>query len=796
MDRSGVRECWNTVKKTRLFSVLVATLAASASLGLSETAQGQTLVPTIGTTPSLPTVNPTTAETVHSVIGVVVPTRPEQSDSPQTVESTTVPVSVRFGDPLPQPFAPPPPQPQLLSQTAETRDSTPDTVTNAGTLPIVPPVAPIETVLEGTNIPDQATPDELELTPRQPPVPNVQMDLPTRPETSPEAEAPPPTPPAVQPPVGQPSPPADTSEPRVLVAEVQVEGATPTLQNEVFQAIRTQPGQTTTRSQLQSDINAIFATGYFARVRAEPIDTPLGVRITFFVEPNPALRVVQVANAKVLPPDVVERIFSPLYGQILNLRQLQGGIQELNKWYQENGYVLAQVVDAPEISPDGTVTLQVAEGVIADIQVQFLNKDGEATDEAGNPIKGRTRPFIITREFETKTGEVFNRRRIEDDLKRVFGLGIFEDVRLSLNPGENPQEVVVVVNVIERNTGSIAAGAGISSASGVFGSVSYQEQNLGGNNQKLGAEIQVGQRELLFDVNFTDPWIAGDPYRTSYTVNAFRRRSISLIFDGGDPEVELPNGDRPRVVRTGGGISFSRPLQNGWSASTGLQYQHVTIRDADGDLSPKDEKGNDLSFSGTGKDDLLTLQFGMVNDRRDNAIRPTQGSLLRFGVEQSVPVGNGSIFFNRLRGSYSFYVPVQYVNFAKGPQALAFNFQAGTVIGDLPPYEAFSLGGVNSVRGYDEGEVGSGRSFVQASAEYRFPLFSIVGGALFVDFASDLGTGDNVPGNPAGIRGKPGWGVGYGAGVRIQSPLGAIRIDYGLNNEGDSRVHFGIGERF
>ncbi len=791
MDRSGVRECWNTVKKTRFSSVLVATLAASASLGLSEAARGETVVPTIGMIDPLPTASPTSPTPVNPNLGVVVPTNLDQGGSPSAVGSRTVPVSVVFGDPYPQPSVPTPQRPQILSQEAGT-----PSIINLEDPPADTPPASIESVPEGTDIPEQATPNELDLTPQKPPAPNIQMDLPTRPETSPGAEAPPPTPPVVLPPAGQPTPTPDTSEPRVLVAEVQVEGATPTLQNDVFQAIRTQPGQTTTRSQLQNDINAIFATGYFARVRAEPIDTPLGVRITFFVEPNPVLQAVKVSDTKVLPPDVVENIFSPLYGQTLNLRQLQGGIQELNKWYQENGYVLAQVVDSPDVSPDGTVTLQVAEGVIEDIQVQFLSKDGEATDEEGNPIKGRTRPFIITREFETQTGEVFNRQQIEADLKRVFGLGIFEDVRLSLNPGENPQEVVVVVNVIERNTGSIAAGAGISSASGIFGSVSYQEQNLGGNNQKLGAEIQVGQRELLFDVNFTDPWIAGDPYRTSYTVNAFRRRSISLIFDGGDPEVELPNGDRPRVVRTGGGISFSRPMKNGWSASTGLQYQHVTIRDADGDLSPVDEKGNDLSFSGTGKDDLLTLQFGMVNDRRNNAIRPTQGSLLRFGVEQSVPVGSGSIFFNRLRGSYSFYVPVQYVNFAKGPQALAFNFQAGTVIGDLPPYEAFSLGGLNSVRGYDEGEVGSGRSFVQASAEYRFPLFSILGGALFVDFASDLGTADDVPGNPAGIRGKPGWGLGYGAGVRIQSPLGAIRIDYGLNNEGDSRVHFGIGERF
>jgi len=594
----------------------------------------------------------------------------------------------------------------------------------------------------------------------------------------------------------------------VLVAEVVINGAQGQLEDEIFRVINTRAGRATTRSQLQADVNAIFATGYFASVDVLPEDTPLGVRVTFVVQANPVLRNVVVntvpegVGTPVLPQSVVDNIFSEQYGQILNLRQLQEGIKRLNQWYKDNGYDLAQVIDAQQVTADGRVTLVVAEGVVEDIRVRFLNKEGEATNEQDEPVRGRTRDFIITREVQLKPGDVFNRQTAQRDLRRVFGLGIFDDVRLSFAPGTDPRKVVVVVDVIEKNTGSLAAGAGISSASGLFGSVSYQQQNLGGNNQTLGAELQAGVRELLFDASFTDPWIAGDPYRTSYTVSVFRRRSISLIFDGGTEEVELPNGDRPRVRRTGGGISFTRPLSRDvftkadWTASLGLQYQRVSIRDNDGELSPEDELGNDLSFSGEGKDDLLTVQLGAVRDRRNNLLRPTQGSLLRLGVEQSIPVGQGNILLTRLRGSYSYYIPVNFTSFTTGSQALAFNIQGGTVLGDLPPYEAFSLGGSNSVRGYDEGDVGAGRSFIQATAEYRFPIISVVGGALFVDVASDLGSGSDVPGDPAGVRGKPGSGVGYGLGIRVQSPLGPIRIDYGFNDEGNSRLHFGIGERF
>jgi outer membrane protein insertion porin family len=650
--------------------------------------------------------------------------------------------------------------------------------------------------------PQQETPNQIQITPDTP-SPDNNVNPPAAQPSAPPA-----------PENAQPSQAPKVPEPQVLAAEVVVrspEGElSEELQNEVYRAIRTQPGRTTTRSQLQEDINAIFATGFFSDVRAQPEDTPLGVRVSFVVQPNPVLRDVQVqANAginvpSVLPERVVDEIFREQYGSILNLRRFQSGIKRLNKWYQDNGYVLAQVIEAPQVTADGTVNLSVAEGVVEDIQVNFRNKEGEETNERGEPIKGRTREFIITRELELKPGRVFNRNTVQKDLQRVYGLGLFEDVQVSLNPGQDPRKVIVVVNVDERNSGSVAAGAGISSASGLFGTVSYQQQNLGGNNQNLGAELQIGQRELLFDVRFTDPWIAGDPYRTSYTVNAFRRRSISLIFDGGEEEVNLPNEDEdtPRVLRLGGGVNFTRPLSRNplakseWTASAGLQYQQISIRDGDGDLSPEDELGNELSFSGEGKDDLLTLQLGAVRDRRNDPLRTTSGSLLRFGVEQSVPVGKGNILLNRLRGSYSQYLPVNFTNFSDGPETLAFNLQAGTVLGDLPPYEAFSLGGSNSVRGYDEGDVGSGRSFVQATAEYRFPIFAVVGGALFVDVGTDLGTGDNVPGDPAGVRGKPGTGFGYGVGVRVQSPLGPIRIDYGFNDEGDNRLHFGIGERF
>ncbi len=734
---------------------------------------------------------------------VIVPT----STTPTTAQTPQIINPNPTQQPSPAPVIPPPAsQQQTPSPTLDTTP-VPENVNPPTTQPLLP------TTPQPSSAPDIPLPGSQQRTPTPNPgaTPNPQnVNPPTTPGNT------------------QPNPAPEANDPRVLVSEVVVKSQagqlSAELEDQVYKVIRTQPGRTTTRSQLQEDINAIFGTGFFSNVQAAPEDTPLGVRVSFVVQPNPVLTKVQVeANpgtgvASVLPPNTVDEVFRQQYGKILNLRDLQEGIKQLNKRYQDQGYVLANVIGAPQVSENGIVTLQIAEGVVENIRVRFRNKDGQETDEKGQPIRGRTQNYIITRELELKPGQVFNRNTVQKDLQRVYGLGLFEDVNVSLDPGSDPSKVDVVVNVAERGSGSVAAGAGISSASGLFGTVSYQQQNLNGRNQKLGAEVEVGERELLFDLRYTDPWIAGDPYRTSYTVDVFRRSSISLIFQGKDQNIRTfdPNNptntnsqDTPRILRLGGGVTFSRPLSSNpyktsvWSASAGLQYQRVSARDANGNLrrtgaifdnnnGTRISQEIPLTLSGSGEDDLVLLQLGVQRDLRNNPLQPTNGSYLRLGIDQSIPVGLGSIFLTRLRGSYSQYLPVKLISFSKGAQTLAFNFQAGTVFGDLPPYEAFTLGGSNSVRGYEEGALGSGRSYVQASVEYRFPVFSVVSGALFFDVGSDLGTSTLA----ANVLNKNGSGYGYGLGVRVQSPLGPIRIDYGINNDGDSRINFGIGERF
>lgn len=123
--------------------------------------------------------------------------------------------------------------------------------------------------------------------------------------------------------------------------------------------------------------------------------------------------------------------------------------------------------------------------------------------------------------------------------------------------------------------------------------------------------------------------------------------------------------------------------------------------------------------------------------------------------------------------------------------------QAGNCIGDMAPYDYFTLGGPYSVRGYNHGEIGAARRFLEAAAEVRVPLkpFHLPGQAYaFAEVASDLGSGKTLAGNPSEFFRKPGYGMSFGAGIKV---LGACRFEYAFDcNSGTGAALVNFGERF
>jgi outer membrane protein insertion porin family len=654
-------------------------------------------------------------------------------------------------------------------------------------------------------------------------------------------------------------------EPRVLIAEVVVEGLeghpeAERLELAAYEAMRTIPGSRVSRPELEADLAAIFATGWFADVRIQPVDGPLGVSLVVTVVPNPVLsRVnVQPAGEIKLPEEVIADTFASDFGRTLNLNTLQTRMQALQTWYTDQGFSLARVTGPSRVSPDGEVELLVREGTVDGVEVQFITSEGEPTDEQGEPIRGKTQPWVITREVSLEPGSVFNRRQLEDDIRRLYGTGLFSDVRVTLRPvAGQPGAVVVVLGIVEQSTGSLSGGVGYSQSQGVFGQISLQESNLLGRAWDLGTNFSYGQFGGLGDITFFDPWIKGDRHRTSFRARAFFSREIPQIFQsrnstfksgsqrikgadfevvtndprdiGGGDQLVRTNFDNVAIQRVGASVQFVRPFNGGdpfadapWRLILAFGGQEVTPMNFAGSKysqavvgatkSPDVVSRNQvicIAYNCASENQLLSFRIGTTYNSLDDPRNPTSGNFLSLSTEQFLSVGSDSPTFNRIRGSISHFIPVNWLKIYKGcrpgpgepedcSQALGFQLSGGTLIGDeIPPYEAFCLGGGNSVRGYFDCDLGVGKSFAEFTVEYRFPLFSIVSGSVFFDAGTTFGTQSDIPGNPGGLLGKRGEGFSPGVGLIVTTPVGPLRLEVASEDFTDEwRFNLGVGWKF
>ena len=115
----------------------------------------------------------------------------------------------------------------------------------------------------------------------------------------------------------------------------------------------------------------------------------------------------------------------------------------------------------------------------------------------------------------------------------------------------------------------------------------------------------------------------------------------------------------------------------------------------------------------------------------------------------------------------------------------------------ISPYEAFCMGGTSSVRGWGSCDLAVSKSFIEGTAEYRFPVWRMISGALFVDAGSDLGSQKNVPGKPGKLLQKSGSGFSLGGGVGVKTPIGPLRLDIASKDlSGDWRYTLGVGWKF
>jgi len=636
-------------------------------------------------------------------------------------------------------------------------------------------------------------------------------------------------------------------EESVLISEIIIEGwenhpEGRKLELAAYDSMSIKPGSIVDNRILNEDINAIYASGWFSGVKINSQDGPLGVRLIVNVVPNPILRKVEIKQkSSLISNEYVDDIFKNYYGTTLNLKEFQSKIEIIKKRYENEGYSLTRITGPDRISENGIVTLNVSEGIISDVKFRFPGADGESFID-GKPRKGKTKDWVIKRELKTQPGTIFNRKILEADITRLYATALFDDVKVSLGPdNSNPGQVIIFLDLSEQRTGSLTGGLGYSNSSGIFASIGLQETNALGRAWSTNLNLNFGEYSTTYNFSLSDPWIKGDKHKTSFRTNFFLSRDYPQEFKSEkngrlyavDDRVPSSTDSFSSIVleKSGGGFAFSRPLNGGdpfktakWRVLGGMNFKKVKMIDGDGnkkpygDMTPTTTRANlsdiiCIGFTpndGTCPSENTLVSFIASTSRNDlnNSVNPTSGNKFTFGTEQFISMGENSPTFNRMKASYSFFIPTKLINLTKEckssiassedcPQAIGFQFKAGTILGELPPYESFCMGGTSSVRGWGSCELAVSKSFVEGTVEYRFPVWRMISGALFVDAGSDLGSQKDVPGKPGKLLQKSGSGFSLGGGVGVKTPIGPLRLDVASKDlSGDWRYTLGVGWKF
>lgn len=593
-----------------------------------------------------------------------------------------------------------------------------------------------------------------------------------------------------------PTPENKTYDDPATIKTVDISGNSLVQTNEILNRLDIKPGEKFDRDLVQENLKKIYNMGYFTeKIKAVPEQTPTGITLKIQVEENVPVTGFNISGNKALERSEIMPILNRLQGMPQNLSELNNAIKDIEKHYQDKGYILARVKKVSD-DPDGLINIEINEGYIQEIEI------------SGNT---KTKDFVIKRNLTVESGEVYNENKLKQDMARLFGTQSFSDVRRVIAPSSHdPDKFKLTIEVDEKRTGSISLGGGIDTETGFFGTVGYADTNFRGVGQELNANATLGSGIILSDrdvidkaplqleVNFVEP-------RLKNTLNSLRVTGFAR---------DLASYQVPLSIekRYGFETELTRPIKRVPNLAGGLSMgvEHVKMKEGDGTeiLQKFSNKGYSNSAAMTERANQLKagtyISFGpsAVYDTRNSILNPTSGWHNTASFKQSIGIDGGAGSFGRISASSKKYIPIgEKSTFIIGTRI------SSRVTGNMPEFAQFRLGGPYSIRGFREGNVGSGKGFMMGTAEVRTPLPYLdrakyrfirdIRLAGFMDagkvFKKNIGSD---------LYNLPGFGISAGTGLIVPIPmLGPMRFDYAYPlthiGAGNKRAYFSfaVGER-
>jgi outer membrane protein insertion porin family len=417
----------------------------------------------------------------------------------------------------------------------------------------------------------------------------------------------------------------------------------------------------------------------------------------------------------------------------------------------------------------------------------------------------KTREKFVRRELLFREGDWYRKGKLLESRDRIYQTGLYSNVAITREPLEGVDSVPIRIDVTEKQTRSFGFGGGFGTADRFRLGVDWSSRNWLRTGTRLAVEAVLSDLysdrpfEQKYELSLSEPWMFGTRTTGVWKVSHSRFNVENFILKE-STGVERVVG-RYRLNETATGFSLSREFSK--RAKAWITYS-LEWADADDPSEPVDPEllAPDVTRS-------LALSF--ERDARDHLLDPTRGTRTYANFEVAGGwLGGDNEFVKGLAGG------AEYRSFLTRGVAAA-RLQIGSLrpvdgAEAVPDYKLFRPGGANSVRGYREEAIGPGNHSLLANAELRFRLFWRIGAVVFADGGGVWQSAGDVRGSDFRLHAtedemrREDFRYGVGAGLRVYTPVGPVRADYGRKLKrmreatGDLEdpyvLHFSIGQAF
>jgi outer membrane protein insertion porin family len=457
-------------------------------------------------------------------------------------------------------------------------------------------------------------------------------------------------------------------------------------------------------------------------------------------------------------------------GKVFRSDDYRAAVDALTDLYGDIGYAFV------EVSPR---TQRNDEELLLDLDFQI--RKGEPVHIGRIEIRGnnKTRDRVIRREMRLDEGDLYNRRLLKRSRAKINGLDFFETFTLNSRRRPGTDLLDLDIEVTEKTTGTFSVGAGYSSADGIIGMGSVSQRNLMGLGYQLSLQANFGSTRETYSLGFNNPRVFDSNIYAGFDVyKSFR---------------EYTDYDKDAI---GFALKLGTALGEDWRTRWSYRWEEAEVKNIDTFASStiKEQEGVTITSSIT-----PTLTY----DTRDNPWDPAAGTKLDLSVEWAGGLLQGDNEFIKNDVEFSHYRPLWFEHVFLAHAAVGYVFPLKGK--EIPIYERYYLGGINSLRGYDlrsvgpidpeNGETIGGDKMVQFNLEYILPLIpeAKVKGVLFFD-AGNAWDEDQGYFDSKLLK-------SVGAGVRWFSPMGPLRLEWGYvldrrPDDSKSQWEFSVGGYF